>query len=269
MKKLRVACIQNNAGSNWQKNWDTALKIMDRSARRGAKLIALPEFFYWRGTSEQMPEAVTGSAVVLREAAQFAKENRCVVLLGSLLEKTSQRNKYRNTSYLITESGKLAAKYSKIHLFDTWLKGVESKESKTIRPGSSVVTAKVRGVRCGFSICYDLRFPELYRKLAIAGAKIIFVPANFTYVTGKAHWEILLRARAIENQAFVLAPGQTGAHPSTGIESYGNSMIVDPWGRVLARASAHEEGAVFADLDLEDQARLRRSFPVLKHQRLV
>ena len=267
---MRVACIQNNAGRDWAKNWKSVKQMMERAVRGKAQLLVLPEFFYWRGSVQEMPDtARLGSPLILQEARRFAKEHACAILLGSLLEKSSEKNKYYNTSYLISESGKTIAKYRKIHLFDNHLKEVKTCESETIRAGSKVVAANVRGVSCGLSICYDLRFPELYRGLSKAGAKIFFVPANFTYLTGKAHWDILLKARAIENQAFVLAPGQSGVHPSTKIRSYGNSRILSPWGEVLASASTSGEEVIFADLDFQRQDKLRRFFPVLKHTKLL
>ncbi len=259
-----------SAGTDWEKNWRAAKRALEKASRQGARLIALPEFFYWRGPSEDLARTASeGSPVVLKEARMFARKKHCAVLLGSLLERSSHPRKFYNTSYLISEKGTLAAKYRKIHLFDTDLKPVRSRESKTIARGRHIVSGKVWGIRCGLSVCYDLRFPELYRKLSKTGAKIFFIPANFTYTTGLAHWETLLKARAIENQAFMIAPAQTGVHPSTGIRSFGNSRIIDPWGRVLAGGPAASAAIVTADLNFRGQEALRKSFPVLCHRRLT
>ena len=269
MNTLRVACVQSSAGADWKKNWRTAQKALEGAVRKRAQLIAFPEFFYWRGPSEDMGETAAASKIILKETQSFSRKNKCAVLLGSLLEPSPERGKYFNTSYLISEKGTVSAKYRKIHLFDIQLKDVQARESKTIASGRQVVTGKVWGVKCGLSVCYDLRFPELYRKQVKAGAKILFVPANFTFTTGAAHWEVLLRARAIENQAYVIAPGQTGTHPSTGIRSFGTSMIIDPWGRVLAQASVNKTGMIAANLRFPQQDRLQRSFPALRHARLL
>jgi predicted amidohydrolase len=170
-----------------------------------------------------------------------------------------------NTSALIDPSGELAAVYRKIHMFDVEVGGVTYRESEHEQPGEEIVTASAAGIEVGLSVCYDLRFPELYRILAVRGARLITVPSAFTLATGRDHWEVLVRARAIENQAFLIAPDQVGEAPPH-YSSYGRSMIVDPWGLVLAQA-ADRECFVAADLDLERQEQIRRSLPSLANRR--
>lgn len=231
-----------------------------------ARLIALPEMFCWRGPSRQLPQIASQvTPLVLEEFQRFARQRKTAVLLGSLLE-PAPGGKFYNTSVLISESGKIAAHYRKIHLFDNRLKKAESRESRHIARGRKVVTGKVWGICVGLAVCYDLRFPELFRQLAGKGARIIFLPANFTFETGKAHWEILLRARAIENLVFIVAPAQTGIHPSTRLRSFGTSLMVDPWGKILQKGSLTREQVLIADLDLTRQTILRKVFPVLRHR---
>ena len=269
MKKLRVSLIQNNATEDWEKNLSKIDQLLARAVQKKSKIIALPETFYYRGSSQHYQTLAKHlTPFVLDRYQKLAKKKRVSILLGSVFEYIKNSKKFYNTSYLISESGRLAAKYRKIHLFDNALKGASVQESKHLEHGKRIITAKMAGTKVGLSVCYDLRFPELYRKLSKAGAKILFVPANFTKVTGEVHWEVLLRARAIENQAFVLAPGQIGKHPSTKIMSFGESMVVDPWGTVLARGSQRKEEIITVDIDLDLPRRLKRVFPVLNHRRL-
>lgn len=269
LKKFRVACLQTNAGQNWRINLRRLRTQMKLALVRKPHLIALPEMFCWRGPSRHLSRiAFEATPLVIEEFRGFAQANKTAVLLGSLLEPGPGR-KFYNTSILISSSGKIAARYRKIHLFDNHLKNAKSCESRHITPGRKAVTSKSGGVRVGLAICYDLRFPELFRLLARKGARIIFLPSNFTFETGKAHWEILLRARAIENQVFMIAPAQTGIHPSTRIRSFGTSLIVDPWGKVLRKGRRAGEQILIADLDLTGQTFLRKSFPVLAHRVLA
>ncbi len=268
IKKLRVACLQTNAGRNWQVNLRRLDRQVDAALRQGARLLAFPETFACRDTAAKLTNnARYVTPVLIDHFRQRARQEGAAFLLGSIMETSPVRNRVYNTSVLISEKGKVAAKYRKIHLFDIALRGkVTIRESRHILPGCRVVTGTALGVKVGLSVCYDLRFPELYRRLAHQGARIFFVPANFTHTTGKAHWEVLLRARAIENQAFVVAPGQSGTHPDTGIRSYGSSLVIDPWGEPLRQAPISGEHVLVTDLDLSEQARLRRSFPVLRHR---
>ncbi len=268
-RKIRAACIQLNAGCDWRRNLARTLRLAETALRRRAKIIALPENFCARGPAadlDHQSRIVTPSVVETFRA--LARKEKAAFLLGSVIETSPHKGRYYNTSLLISETGKITARYRKIHLFDIGLKTMQVRESKHIVPGKSAMSAKVFGQSAGLTVCYDLRFPELYRRLVEKGCRLFFVPANFTQRTGLAHWEVLLRARAIENQAFVLAPAQTGKHPESGIRSYGNSLILDPWGRVLAQGSGGREEVITADLDFGYQTALRREFPVLKHRRV-
>ncbi|MCM8775751.1 MAG: carbon-nitrogen hydrolase family protein [Candidatus Omnitrophica bacterium] len=268
-RSFRVSCLQVNAGSDWRKNLDRILLQAEGAFRQKADLIALPETFYWRGDKGCLPAiAREVTPLVLREFKTLASRRRIPILLGSVLECTSKPDRFANASILISDRGEIAARYRKIHLFDVALETVKVRESESMVAGTRIVATKVRGIPIGLTICYDLRFPELFRELSRRMVQIIFVPANFTYTTGRSHWEILLRARAIENQVFIVAPAQVGIHPATGIRSFGSSMVVDPWGKVLARGGRVREEIVTADLDFRELAKIRRSLPALKHRRL-
>lgn len=271
MSGFRVACIQVNAGDDWRRNLSRVLGLSAQAVRSGSSWIALPETFCWRGSRRDLESvAKQASPETVRVFRDFSRRHRVSVLLGSVLEPTETKGKYFNTSLVLDPAGRIVARYRKIHLFDIAVgPGLRTRESRSIRPGRRVVTFAMGESRAGLSICYDLRFPELFRKMSRRGARIFFVPSNFTYETGKAHWEILLRARAVENQAYVIAPGQSGRNPDNGILSYGNSMIVDPWGRILGRAGVRGEGVISAILDLGICRRLDRTFPVLRHRRLA
>lgn len=265
-----MACLQISAGSDWRHNLDLVRKLVREALRRKAQLIALPETFYYRGSARRLKYlACEVTPPILREFKKLAADHHAAFLLGSMYEQSPRRNKYFNTSILISERGKIVARYRKIHLFDISLKDkAVFRESRHIAPGSHVASGKIWGIPVGLTICYDLRFPELFRALSRRGSRIIFVPSNFTYATGKVHWEVLLRARAIENQVFIVAPAQTGRNPETGIRSFGTSLVIDPWGTVLARGACGRQGVVMASLDFHSLDQLRRSFPVLKHRQL-
>ncbi len=266
---IRVACIQINAGADCEQNRETLLKCLRRAVRGKPDLLALPENFYWRGPEENLSYAFRSGLRFIRELRDWARRNRVAILLGSILEKSTLSEHYFNTSYLIGPGGDIRARYRKIHLFDVHLGNVKTQESRHILPGRKIVSARFSGTRVGLTICYDLRFPELFRKLMGQGVELVFVPANFTYATGRAHWEVLIRARAIENQMFVVAPAQFGIHPASGIRSFGTSLIVSPWGQVLAKASRDQEEILVQDLDLKLLRDLRNAMPSLRHQRLL
>ena len=261
---MNVLMIQNAAGRDVAAN----LAALDaRLADAGpADLIALPEVF-----------AVRGSDVDLRKAAEpldgrqaqwlaaTARRHHAWVLGGSLLERAGKC--IHNTTVLFDREGRLAATYRKLHLFEATLdSGKVVREQDVYEPGEHPVMADVEGWSCGLSICYDVRFPELYRLYAKRGAALLFIPANFTQNTGKFHWEILVKARAIENQCFVVAPNQCGANPVTGVASYGHSLIVGPWGDVLAEAG-QVETSLRATLDMGELDRVRARVPAQKHRR--
>lgn len=264
-RPLAVTVVQNSAGSNASGN-------LARIERRLAQcppgdLLALPEVFAVRGREEDYrARAEKLDGPLLRRLAAWAVRRREWVLAGSVLEKAG-RDVF-NTSVLINRAGVIAATYRKIHLFEAYLDdGQVIRESDIYRAGNAPVLAEVEGWRCGLAICYDLRFPELFRRYAEQDAHLFFIPSNFTQKTGHAHWETLLCARAIENQAFVVAPNQCGINARTKIASHGHSLVVGPWGDILAQAG-DEECVLRATLDPADLARTRRRIPVLRHRRL-
>ena len=263
-----AAAIQMTAGNDKPANLERAERLVRVGAARGANLVVLPEVFNWRGKrAEQAAAAETLDGESLSLMARLARELRIHIVAGSITEHGEDSSRSYNTSVLLGPDGARLAVYRKIHLFDVDLPGrVTVRESDSKIAGADVVCAETSLGAIGLSICYDLRFPELYRRLAFAGARILMVPSAFTFPTGEAHWEPLIRARAIENQAYVIAPAQFGPN-IYGYSDYGNSMIVDPWGRVLARA-ADQEGVVVAPIDLEYQHRVRSELPALKHARL-
>lgn len=266
---LPVALIQLDAGEDVTANVALAEELTREAARAGARFIALPEMYHFRSTGQ--PATLPGESIPgpsTRGLQAIAAEFQAAILAGSVCEAIAGSFRVHNTSVLIAPDGSLAATYRKIHLFDVEVDGVAIRESDWYVPGDTTVSAVVLGHRVGLSICYDLRFPELYRRHADERAEILTVPASFTATSGAAHWECLLRARAIENQAFVLAPGQTGAG-SGGVRTYGNSMVVDPWGVVLARGGDDGNEIVVATLDFGRLAEIRRRLPALGHRRLV
>jgi predicted amidohydrolase len=230
-------------------------------------LIVLPEKWTAIGSDEDLraaAEPLDGSSI--QWARAIARELQVDLVAGSILELLDGHDRLANTSVHVDPAGEVKAVYRKLHMFDVEVGGRTYRESELEEPGEEIVTSETAdGVELGLSICYDLRFPELYRILAVRGARILTVPAAFTLATTRDHWETLLRARAIENQAFVVAANQVGAHPA-GQHSGGRSMIVDPWGLVLAQAQ-DREGHVVADLDLERQDEIRRSLPALANRR--
>ncbi len=251
-------------------NETSAVSLLERAVQGGAELAALPEVWPCQGSAQQMraaAEPVPGPRT--ERLAELARRHGMWILGGSVLESTDGDRVF-NTSVLFDRDGELVAAYRKIHLFDADPPGaVPSRESFLFAPGENVVTAETEFGRVGLSICYDVRFPELYRSIVVLGATIVFVPASFRFETGKDHWDVLLRARAIENQCFVLAPAQCGSWGPEGRErrTFGNSLAVDPWGRVVARAS-DGVGVTFAELDLGEVARVRELLPALRHRRL-
>jgi deaminated glutathione amidase len=263
---MRVAAVQLNSSKDVERNLEVARRLVAAAAADGAELVALPE--KWNllgGSADLLAGAETLDGRSLTAARGWARDLGVAVLAGSIAERVEGAEYLHNTSVLIEPTGEIAAVYRKIHMFDVEVGGVTYRESEHERPGEEIVVSAVGEVELGMSVCYDLRFPELYRILAVRGARLITVPSAFTLATGRDHWEVLLRARAIENQAFVLAPNQWGPAPPH-YESYGRSMVVDPWGVVLAQAG-DEECFVAAELDLESQRRVRESLPSLANRR--
>lgn len=265
--RLRAAVVQVLADTDIGRNVARARELVEAAAVSGATLVVLPEKWNWWG-----PASATASGAEpldgpsLQAARGWARDLGIAIVAGSVLEAIGDGSRGFNTSVLIGPDGADIATYRKIHLFDVDVDGHAYRESAATEAGTDVVTGDVLGVGVGMSVCYDLRFPELYRAHAAAGARVLAVPANFTPQTGEAHWELLLRARAVENQCFVLAAGQCGTH-ATGEGAWGHSMIVDPWGTVLAEV-ADGEGFAAADLDLTAQDAIRASLPVLDHRRI-
>jgi len=280
---VRVACVQMNTRGDVADNVRVAMALVEEAAAAGARLVALPETWAFKGGRDGIrasAEAVDGpsNAALARLAARLG----IFVLAGSIYEPSPDPGRVYNTSALFGPDGGRRAVYRKIHLFDVTAGTTVYRESDEVTPGAELVTATIdpgesvpgesaetaataAPVTLGLTICYDLRFPELYRSLALRGAQVLCVPAAFTAFTGAAHWEVLLRARAIENGCFVVAPGQVGEH-LPGRECFGHSMIVDPWGTVLAEV---QDGVGFcvADLDLERVAEVRAQIPSLQNRR--
>ena len=263
-----VAVAQMTSTTDVERNLAAAEALVERAAARGAAFVGLPEnFAFLRSEGEPVPEPQGLDGPWVQRMAALARRLRVTLLLGSLPERVPGDARVRNTSVLIGPGGETLAVYRKIHLFDIDLPGMEHlKESKAVVPGDEVVLADTALGPVGLSICYDLRFPELYRELVRRGARVLCVPSAFTERTGKAHWEVLLRARAIENLAYVLAPAQVGHHGG-GRTSHGQAMVVDPWGAVVAQVP-DGEGIALAELDFDRLARLRRDLPALSHRRL-
>jgi predicted amidohydrolase len=268
MSTLKVACIQNCATPEVEYNIEVCLKLTREAASSGARLIALPEYF--SGLRTEGPRIIP---VAFRETehpvipafAAAARGLEVTVLLGSVAV-LAPDGRIFNRSCLIDRKGRIAARYDKIHMFDVDLgEGMVVRESATIAPGDEAIVAAAEGATLGLTICYDLRFAQLYRALAQAGADLLAVPAAFTKITGEAHWHVLNRARAIENGAYVIAPCQYGTLAG-GAECYGHSLIVDPWGRVLADGG-EEQGFITAEIDFDEVATARRRIPSLSHDR--
>jgi nitrilase len=263
----KIAGIQMASGPNVSANLSEAERLIEIAVNQGAKLIALPEYFAIMGlkdTDKVAAREKEGNGPIQRFLAKTAKKHDIWIIAGSVPLECGSKNKVRNSCLVYDNKGKQVARYDKIHLFGLDLGNEHYREEDTIEPGGEVVTLDTPFGKIGLSICYDLRFPELYR--AMGPVDIIVVPAAFTETTGKAHWEPLIRARAIENLAYVLAPAQGGYHTS-GRETHGDSMIVDPWGVVLDRLP-RGSGVVVASINPGYLASLRKSLPALKHRSL-
>jgi predicted amidohydrolase len=264
--RLRVACVQLNAASEKADNIERAERLVAQAAATGADIVLLPE--KWTGIGP--PELIRAVAESLDDGEAtlamrgWAKTHGITLHGGSLVERREEREKLSNTTVVIDPEGEIAAVYRKIHLFDVQVGGHVYRESETEEPGDRLVLTEVEDWKLGLTICYDLRFPELYRLLALEGCEALAVPAAFTLYTGKDHWEPLLRARAIENQCYVLAPNQWGSY-ADGKAAYGRSMIIDPWGVVLAQAP-DEDGVIAAELDRSRLEDVRRRVPSLANR---
>lgn len=264
---MRVAAVQLTATPHAAANLAAADRLVRRAAADGARLVLLPEKWSVLGPGEVLragAQPLDGEAITWARAT--ARELSIDLVAGSISERVAGERKLRNTSVHVGPDGEVRAVYRKIHLFDVEIGGVVYRESEHEDPGDEpVLSVSADGVPLGMSVCYDVRFPELYRLLAVAGARVLLVPAAFTVPTTRDHWEVLLRARAIENQCFVVAANQIGEH-APGLRSGGRSMIIDPWGLVLAQA-ADRPAVISADLDLGLQEDIRRRLPALDGRR--
>ena len=271
MSRLRVALVKLAADQDVTANVERAVDLVKGAGERRPHLIALPESFLYRGPAAGFRESASELPGPMTEPfAELARSLDTWILLGSVAERSADPQRPYNTSVLLDPAGRICVSYRKRHLFDVSIDGGPSdRESARTTPGDETVVAVMEGVaqegmaqeadvRLGLSICFDLRFPELYREMALAGAVVMAVPANFTEATGRDHWEVLLRARAIENGAFVIAPAQCGI--GGGVPTHGRSMVVDPWGVVIAQAP-DGPGVVVADLRMERVAEVRRQLP--------
>ncbi len=263
-----MGAVQLTSTADRAKNLDTAVRLVNEAADLGAKLVGLPENFAYMGPEDGRlagAEAVDGP--ILGTLREVAKRRGLFIVAGSIAEKSANPKMTANTSAVIADDGSIVATYRKIHLFDVNIPdGARYAESEVVVPGDKVVVAPTPLGRIGLTVCYDLRFPELYRKLASLGAEVITIPSAFTLFTGKDHWEVLVRARAIENLAYVVAPAQVGRHSATR-QTFGNAMIVDPWGVVLARCP-DGEGVCVAPFNRARLERVRQELPSLKHRKL-
>ncbi len=264
--RLPVALVQLDATDDVAANIAQAVALADDAAAGGARLVALPEYLQYRGPDAGFRASARPVPGELTEPfAEVARRRDAWILVGSIAETSTDPDRPYNTSVLLSPDGSIAATYRKIHLFDVAVEaGPVDTESARVTAGDAPVCVAVDGIAVGLTICYDLRFPELYRSLALAGAQVLTVPANFTERTGRDHWEVLLRARAIENGAWVLAPSQIGG--PRGHPAYGRSMVVDPWGTVVAQA-ADTVGIIRADIETDRVAAVRRQIPVLANRR--
>lgn len=265
---VKVALVQLSAGADKERNVSRACKMVEKAARAGADFVLLPEVFslvadasLWRDAAEAIPGSTS------ERLAAVARKHRIHILAGSILERRCSADKCSNTSVLIAPTGDILARYRKMHLFKVALPdGVVFDETDHTAAGDDVVLAETEFGPVGLTICYDLRFGELYRALTLKGAEIITVPSAFTAFTGEAHWKTLLRARAVENQVFILAPNQVGTS-SAGVRFHGHSLVVDPWGAVLAEGAQDEEQLVSVEIDTARVAEVRQRLGALDHVR--
>jgi predicted amidohydrolase len=264
---VTAAVVQMTSTGDVERNLSAAEELVRHAVARGGRFVGLPEnFAFLRSEGEPVPEAQALDGPWVRRMSALARELQITLLLGSLPEKVPGDHRVHNTSVLLGPDGATLAVYRKIHLFDIDLPGMEHlKESRAVLAGEQAVVARTSFGEVGLTICYDVRFPELYRALVRAGARVLAVPSAFTERTGKDHWEVLLRARAVENLAYVVAPAQVGHH-GKGRSSHGHAMIVDPWGTVIAQVP-DGEGMALAELDFARQDKLRRDLPALQHTR--
>lgn len=256
-----------NSVADMRRNQEKAEQYIRQAAKDGAELVALPENFLFRGPSQDIQDICVKLKPITLSFSRLAQELKIKLLLGGVPEPTGDRGKVFNTSIFILPSGEVPVRYKKLHMFSAKLPdGKQIDESKTIRGGNRVWTYKDGDWVYGFTICYDLRFPELFRVHSLSGANVFFVPSNFTKPTGTAHWHVLLRARAIENLSYIVAPAQCGFDPGNQIETYGHSLVVSPWGEILLDMG-EEEGMKTIEINLQEVSDARGRLPALTHRR--
>lgn len=267
---MKIAAVQMTSTEDVERNLATARRLARAAAEDGAALVVLPECFAFLGPENgklAVAESLPAGGPILDRFRALAREKDLEIVLGGFWEKGSDARKVKNACVHLRADGEVAAVYRKIHLFDVDLPdGTKLCESDTVEPGSEAVVTTTRLGTLGLSVCYDLRFPELYRRLVDRGATILAVPAAFTLTTGKDHWHVLLRARAIESQSYVVAAAQTGRHFGTRV-SYGHALVCDPWGTIVSECG-EGDGFAIAAVDQEAIARIRKSLPSLAHRRL-
>jgi predicted amidohydrolase len=267
---VRVGAIQAASGEDVDANLDAAEALVEEAVARGARYVLTPEYLNYYGRAggfEAVAESIPGPTT--RRLGEVARRRAVSVHVGSLLERGPAPGRFYNTSVLLGRDGEVAAQYRKIHLFDIDAPGeVAYRESERIAPGGEVVVAPAEGMRVGMSICFDLRFPELYLALAARGSDVVAVPAAFTEATGRVHWELLVRARALDTLAFVVAAAQSSHHEGA-VATWGHSMVVGPWGEILAAADHDGPGVVVADLDLAQVTRRRAQLDLVHLRRRI
>lgn len=265
LRKYMIGVVQMDTRDNYEENMEAACKYIDEAAAKGAKLVAFPEVFNYIGTEPREPEEIPNGPTI-RLMAKKAKEHGIWIHCGSISEVNPNGEKKFNTTVLLNPQGEEAARYRKLHAFDITLQdGTETRESDRMQIGEDIVMVDTELGKIGLAICYDIRFPELFRYMAINGCQVIFTPANFAMSTGKDHWEPILRTRAVENTCYMVAPGQIGKKRGVS-QSFGASMVIDPWGIVIGRAN-EKAGVVMAEIDLDYLDKVRRDLPCLKNRR--
>lgn len=267
----KIAAIQMASGTNVSANLIEASKQITSAAQAGAKLIVLPENFavmVFKDADQIKIAEEEGTGPIQDYLSEQAKKNKVWLISGTIPIKSALENKVYAACLVYNEKGERVSRYNKIHLFDVHLELTNEtyKESETVEAGNEVVVVDTPFGKIGIAVCYDLRFPELFRQLVLRGAEIIVLPSAFTASTGKAHWEVLLRARAIENLCYIVASAQGGYHVN-GRETYGDSMVIDPWGTIMDRLP-HGSGYIVADIDINSLHKLRQNFPVLQHRKI-
>ena len=265
IRKYQIGVIQMDTRDNYEENMEAACRFIDEAAAKGAKLVTFPEVFNYIGTEPREAEEIpNGPTITLM--AKKAREHHIWIHCGSISEVNPNGEKKYNTTVLLNPEGEEVDRYRKLHAFDiTLADGTETRESDRMQIGNDIVMVDTELGKFGLSICYDIRFPELYRYMAQNGCQVLFTPANFQMQTGKDHWEIILRTRAVENTCYVVAAGQIGKKRGTSL-SYGSSLVADPWGTVIARAK-ETAGVTMAEIDLDYLDKVRRDLPCLKNKR--